>query len=246
MLRFPGRGILAFGAAVVAPPVVAAALTLFRDSLSAANAALVLVVVVVAVAALGNRLAGALAAVSAAAWFDLFLTAPYGRFTITASADVTTAVLLLVVALAVSQLAARARRLYLVTITDADQLAQIQRTAALVESGAQGRDVVNQVRTQLIDLLQLQGCRFEYGTLLGRPARLERDGSITQGRIRRNPNRDRFPDEEVELRASAGGRFHGRFMLQPTRGAVVPLQARLVAVTLADQAGAALDTAAPD
>jgi K+-sensing histidine kinase KdpD len=38
--------------------------------------ALVLVVAVVAVAAIGNRLAGALAAVSAAAWFDFFFTVP--------------------------------------------------------------------------------------------------------------------------------------------------------------------------
>ncbi|WP_238020116.1 DUF4118 domain-containing protein [Dactylosporangium sp. AC04546] len=246
MPRYPGRGMLALAAAVVAPLAVAAALIPFRDSLSAANAALVLVVVVVAVAAIGNRLAGALAALSAAAWFDLFLTEPYGRFTITTSADITTAALLLVVGLAVSQIAARARRLHLVTITDADHLAHIQRTAALVQSGAQSRAVVSEVRTQLVDLLHLQGCRFEYGTLLGHPARLERDGSITQGRVRRNLLRDELPDEEIELRASAGGRFYGRFMLQPTQGAVVPLQARLVAVTLADQTAAALDAARPD
>ncbi|WP_330186084.1 DUF4118 domain-containing protein [Dactylosporangium sp. AC04546] len=246
MPRYPGRGMLALAAAVVAPLAVAAALIPFRDSLSAANAALVLVVVVVAVAAIGNRLAGALAALSAAAWFDLFLTEPYGRFTITTSADITTAALLLVVGLAVSQIAARARRLHLVTITDADHLAHIQHTAALVQSGAQSRAVVSEVRTQLVDLLHLQGCRFEYGTLLGHPARLERDGSITQGRVRRNLLRDELPDEEIELRASAGGRFYGRFMLQPTHGAVVPLQARLVAVTLADQTAAALDAARPD
>ncbi|MFF5229526.1 DUF4118 domain-containing protein [Dactylosporangium sp. NPDC000521] len=246
MPKKPGRDLLALAAAVVAPLAIAVALTPFRGRLSAANAALVLVVVVVAVAANGNRLAGALAALSAAAWFDLFLTEPYGRFTIAASADIATAVLLLVVGLAVSQLAARARRLYLVTITDADHLAQIERTTALVQSGAESRVVVDQVRTQLVDLLHLQGCQFEYGKLLGRPARLERDGSITQGRARRHPNRDELPGEEVELRASAAGQFYGRFMLQPTPGAAVPLQARLVAVTLADQAGAALNAARSD
>ncbi|MFB7107775.1 hypothetical protein [Streptomyces sp. NPDC056190] len=40
----------------------------------------------------------------------------------------------------------------------------------------------------------------------------------------------------------AGGHFHGRFLLQPTPGHTPPLEARLVAVTLADQAGAALQT----
>jgi len=53
-----------------------------------------------------RRAAGAIAAVGAAAWFDFFFTVPYYRFTIRNSADVTTFVLLLVVGVAVSQLAA--------------------------------------------------------------------------------------------------------------------------------------------
>ena len=81
--------------------------------------ALLLVVVVVAVASIGNRVAGGIAAVWAAIWFDFFFTLPYERFTIRNSADITTAILLLVVGLAVSQLAARARRLKVIAITDA-------------------------------------------------------------------------------------------------------------------------------
>ncbi|MGO9191724.1 MAG: DUF4118 domain-containing protein [Streptosporangiaceae bacterium] len=48
-----------------------------------------------------------------------FFTLPYYRFTIRSPADVTTAVLLLVTGLAVSQLAARARRLKVIAVTDA-------------------------------------------------------------------------------------------------------------------------------
>ena len=62
-------------------------------------------------AAIGNRAAGALAALGAAAWFDFFFAVPYQRFTIRSSADVTTFILLLAVGVTVSQLAARARRL---------------------------------------------------------------------------------------------------------------------------------------
>ncbi|WP_433917016.1 hypothetical protein [Streptomyces sp. NBC_01744] len=55
-----------------------------------------------------------------------------------------------------------------------------------------------------------------------------------------------WPQGEIELRATGNGHYHGRFMLQPTAGTAAPsLQARLVAVTLADHAGAALDTAGP-
>ncbi|MEV8514633.1 DUF4118 domain-containing protein [Dactylosporangium sp. NPDC051484] len=240
-----GRDWIALAAALVVPPAVCAALTPLRTSVSDANLALVLVVVVVAVAAFGNRPAGALSAVSAAVWFDFFLVPPYATWSIASTGDLATMALLLAVGLAVSQLAARARRLRLVTITDAEQLDRIHRTAELVRSGRGGPDVANQVRAQLVDLLGLRACRFEYGRLLGHPARLERDGSIAAGGLRRYLAPEELPDEEIELRVAAGGRFYGRFMLRPTPGRPVPLRARLVAVTLADQAGAAFDAARP-
>ncbi|WP_369261125.1 DUF4118 domain-containing protein [Streptomyces sp. R35] len=68
----PVRDRLALAAALAGPIPVALALVPFRTDLSRTNAALILVVVVVAVAAIGSRAAGALAALSAAAWFDFF------------------------------------------------------------------------------------------------------------------------------------------------------------------------------
>lgn len=97
-------------AALVVPFLVAFVLVPFRTDLSAPNAALILAVAVVAVAAVGTRVAGAAAALSAAVWFDFFLTEPYQRFVIADRDDIETAVLLLVVGLIVSQLAVRARR----------------------------------------------------------------------------------------------------------------------------------------
>lgn len=76
-------------AALVVPLLVALALVPFRTDLSATNAALILVVTVVAVASLGTRVAGALASLSAAAWFDFFLTEPYQRFLIAGPGRVT-------------------------------------------------------------------------------------------------------------------------------------------------------------
>ncbi|MFJ9762091.1 hypothetical protein [Streptomyces sp. NPDC101149] len=105
--------------------------------------------------------------------------------------------------------------------------------------------MVDQVRGQLVELLGLRGCRFEHGTLLGRHPRLEQDGSVTVCRARLDLDKGGWPSEEIELRASAGGRYLGRFILQPQPGAVPSLQARPVAVSLADHVGAALDTAGP-
>jgi K+-sensing histidine kinase KdpD len=240
MARFLYSSRVAIAAALVAPLLVAVALLPLRASWSNTNVALVLVVATVAVAAIGNRVAGALAALSAAAWFDFFFTRPYERFAITRSADVTTAVLLFVVGLAVSQLAAHARRLRVIAITDTDYLARIHDAAELTRFATSPAVVVDHVRDQLTDLLELKGCRFEYGALLGHPPRLEPDGTVMMGHYRWDVERWGFPSGEIELRTFANGQFYGRFMLQPKPGSTPSLQARLVAVTLADQVGRAL------
>ncbi|MFE0380858.1 DUF4118 domain-containing protein [Streptomyces inhibens] len=242
---YPPRDRIALLAALASPFLVALALVPFRTDLSNTNAALVLVVVVVAVAAVGSWTAGALAALSAAAWFDFFLTRPYQRFTITDPADVETAMLLLIVGLAVSQLAARARRLKVITVTDAEYLSRVHDTAALAQVATSGAAVVDHVRHELVELLRLRGCRFEYGTLLGQPPRLEQDGGVSVGHRRWDLVRAGWPAGEIELRVSGAGRYYGRFLLDPLPGPVPSLPARLVAVTLAGQAGAALDTAGP-
>jgi len=54
-----------------------------------------------------------------------------------------------------------------------------------------------------------------------------------------------MPAEDVELRVFGNGEYYGRYMLTPKAGSAPPLQARLVAVTLADLAGRALGGAAP-
>jgi len=245
MTRYLTRDRAALAAAVIAPLAAAAILLPFRASWSNTNVALLMVVVVVAVAAIGNRVAGAIAAVGAAVWFDFFFTLPYERFTIRSSADITTFVLLLVVGAIVSQLAAYARRLKVVAITDAGYLAQIHETASLTQTAKIPGDVADRVREQLIAVLDLQQCRFEYGSLLGHPPRLEPDGTVLAGRGRWDVETAGWPAGEIELRVFAGGQYYGRFMLSPKPGSRPSLQARLVAVTLADQAGRALAAGTP-
>jgi hypothetical protein len=240
MAHYLTRDRIAILAALAAPLAAAAVLLPFRASWPNTNVALLLVVAVVAVAAIGNRAAGGLAAAWAAIWFDFFFTVPYYRFTIRSSADITTAVLLLLTGLAVSQLAARARQLKIIAITDTGYLAQIHETASLAQSARSPDAVVDHVREQLIGLLDLQGSRFEYGILLGHPPRLEPDGSVLAGHGRRDVEEKGLPAEEIELRTFGNGQYYGRFMLTAKPGARPSLQARLVAVTLANQAGRAL------
>ena len=148
--------------------------------------------------------------------------------------------LLLVVGVAVSQLAAYARRLKVVAITDAGYLAQIHQTAALTQTATSAEDVVDHVREQLTSVLDLQECRFEYGSLLGHPPGLKPDGSVLAGDYRWDVETAGLPGQEIELRVFGGGQYYGRFMMRPKPGSRPSLQARLVAVTLAEQAGRVL------
>src|SRR5262249_3345479 len=104
------RDRFAVAAGLVAPLALAAVLIPVRSSFANTAAALALILVVVAVAAAGNRLAGFVAAVSAAAWFDFFLTRPYEQFAINRAADIETTVLLLVIGAAVTEIAVWGRR----------------------------------------------------------------------------------------------------------------------------------------
>ncbi|MFH8591494.1 DUF4118 domain-containing protein [Streptomyces rimosus] len=244
MTRYLNRDHIALVTAVVGPLAVAAVLLLVRSRISNTDVALVLVVVVVGVAALGSRPAGLLAALSSAVWFDFFFTHPYQRLAITGSEDVRTAVLLVLVGTAVTEIAVRARRLKEATVEDARCLALVHDTAKLAQAAGSADQVVEHVRGQLVELLGLRGCRFEYGSLLGRPPRMEQDGTLVVAGEPWDVERRGLPDEEIELRAFGNGHYFGRFLLRPVPGVKPPLKVRLVAVTLADQTGAALDTSA--
>jgi hypothetical protein len=95
---------------------------------------------------------------------------------------------------------------------------------------------------QLTVLLGLEDCRFQAGVAgIGTPARLRRDGQVVSGGYVRDVERDGLPaGQEVELLAEAGGLLQGRFGLTAGHGSRPSLEQWLVAVALADQAGAAL------
>jgi K+-sensing histidine kinase KdpD len=160
MLRQLDRARVALIASPLAPLAIAAVLVPLRTQVSNTDVALILVVVIVAVSALGNRLAGVIAELSAAVWFDFFFTKPYETFSISKLADIRTAVLLLLVGLAVSQMAARARRLQVVAITDAHCLGQLHEAAVLAQRPGSASLMADHVAWQLVGLLRLRGCRL--------------------------------------------------------------------------------------
>ena len=237
------RDQIALIAGIVMPLCVAAVLVPFRSSFANTASALVLVAVIVAVAALGNRVSGFVATVSATVWFDYFLTRPYQKLAITHRPDIETAVSLFVVGLIVTELAARNRHHHETAIEEADFVGLIHNISELATSGAPSREVVERVRKELIALLHLQGCRYESGPAAQPMMQLEHDGRVFLGGRVWPVDRMGLPGPEIELPVQIQGRALGRFVLTPTPGYGVSYEQRVVAVAIADQVGRVLATA---
>jgi K+-sensing histidine kinase KdpD len=238
------RDRLAAAAGLLAPLALAAVLIPFRTHVPNTDAALVMLLVVVAVAAIGNRLAGYLAALSAAVWFDFFLTRPYERFTINRQIDIETTILLLVIGVAVTELAVWGRREHATASRRAGYLDGIGATVEAVASG-EGTALIDEVSGQLTRVLSLRSCRWQYGVAgLGQPARLKHNGQVVAGNRTWDVAAAGLPpDTETELLVEHGGLLQGRFLIRPVPGTRPTREQLMVAIALADQVGAALTPA---
>jgi hypothetical protein len=238
---------LALTAAVLAPVVAGALLSPVRELITNNNAALVLVLVVVAVAASGYRLAGLVAAVVSAASFDFFLTQPYLQFAIAERDDIEAAVLLALIGLAVTEIALWGRRQQARASTRAGYLQGVVAAARLAASGASSpSDVVELIGRQISDVLDLDDYRFDAGPSHPDRPRLETSGDITWRCRTVDVDREGLPTLDViELPVTSAGVDRGRYLLTSTSAMRRPdRERRQVAVTLAEQAAAALTGAA--
>ena len=129
-------------------------------------------------------------------------------------------VLLLIIGVAVTELAVWGRREHAAASRRAGYLDGISGTVAAVAAGEPSADLIGQVSGQLTRLLSLRSCRWQYGVAgIGHPARLMHDGRVRAG--------DRI------WAAESGGL---------PAGAETEL---LVAIALAEQVGAALGSGHP-
>ncbi len=231
--------------AVLAPAAVAAALLPARDHIGNVNVALVLVVVVVAIATWGRRLAAVAAAASAAVWFDFFHTRPYYSFTIIHRNDAITTALLLVVGVAVGELAVWSRKQQAAAAAGSEDIARIHAVADLLTEGRGLDQVVLAVGYELRHLLSLRTCQFDPDIPDHHPVRIDHDGEVVVDSVRWPVQDMGLPGKEVDLLVQWAGRTFGRYVLAPTPGQPISLERRLVAVALADQVAAALATGQP-
>lgn len=241
------RDRLAVAAGLAGPLVLTASLVPFRSGFANTDAALVLILVVVVVAAIGNRVAGYAAAGSAAACFDFFLTRPYQAFSISRATDIETTVLLLVIGVAVTEIAVWGWRQHAIASRRSGYLDGINDAARAVAAGESPSALTERVADTLVQLLSLKSCRFQYGVAgLGRPGRIQPDGVVlVGGRVWDTPGNGLPAQAGTELLVVSGDRLQGRFLMQPDPAARPSREQLLVAVGFANQVGAALAAGYP-
>jgi hypothetical protein len=121
-------------------------------------------------------------------------------------------------------------------------LAGVLGTAATVAAGRTSTgSLIDQVCGQIVEVLQIDGCRFDSADGAALPT-LSSDGTVVRDGRPINVERHGLPtDSEIGLVVQSGGVVYGRFLLTASTRVVRPSVEQLqVAVALANQVGAAL------
>lgn len=223
-------------AAALVPLLLCLLLSGVRDAIENTNAALLLVLVVVGVAAFGSRAAGLVAAVSSAACFDYFLTAPYDQFRIDDRSDIETAVLLLLIGAAVTELALWGRRQQARASEQRGYLDGILQSTDVLADAAPIATVIAHVEGQLVDLLDLDSATYLVRWTDDLPV-LHPDGTVRRRQRTLEVDRTGLPtDTEIVLPVRAGDTERGAFRLVAATHCARPTaQQRRVAALLVER-----------
>ena len=231
-------------AAAVAPLLACVVLAVFRDTITAATAVLVLVLLVVGAASTGVRLAGIVAAASGAVWFDYFLTKPYETLAINDRNDVEAAVLLVLIGLAVTEVALWGHRQQARANRRAGYLDGVLGTAEIVTLQQDSPDsLVRHVAEQIKQILDVGRCAFVAGPVHdARVPRLDHHGRVWRGDRQVDVDRDGLPtDDNIALPVARADVTLGHFLITAASDIARPtMEQRKVAVLLADQVGSVL------
>lgn len=224
---------------VLVPLVVCAVCYGIGPVVGPSEGALLLVLIVVAAAATGDRWTGLLACVAGAAAFDFFLTQPYLDFHIADRQDIELAVVLLLVGLAVSELAIWGARQRATASDREGYIDGVLAVADLNAAGATREATADAVAVQIRRVLGVEGVTFVPGAPEPESAVLDRDGLVAVGDVTLDARKDGLPIDRftaVPVVLADGSRAHFRITAAANLVKVRAEQLRVV-VLLAEQVG---------
>lgn len=234
---------LVLALAAVGPVVVVFVLIPLRETLSGASLAMVVALVVVAIAAMGRRTAAYLAGAVGALAFDFFLTQPFGSFEIYHDDNLVAAVCLLLLGVVVGEVARRSRLRAIDVLRRDEDFGRVYYAADLAARDEPMAVLVDTVGRELTDLLGLEAWLWDEAPEAGEEVpEITRDGRLTVGLLEW-PSATAGLPRGARLLVIHDGTPVGAFVLEPTTGRPITRRELLVAVSLADQVGAAFDDA---
>jgi hypothetical protein len=228
----------------VVPLLLAVAWIPIRTRLPNTDLALLLVGSIGAVGVLRHRAGVIAAALSGAVWFVFFDTVPYESWAVSRNPDVETTVILAVVSLIGGEIVLSAGRYRRASEEDEEHLLNVREAAELVASGEELVHVIEATAVRLQRLLGLSQSVFEAEA--GDPPRWQvcRNGSLQAPPLAPGATAG-APPALAELPVVVQGEQLGCFVLGFGSLGPPPSDRLLVAVTLADQLGAAFLAQAP-
>jgi hypothetical protein len=234
---FVGLAVGVFGSILLS-----VALLPLRDHIANDVMALALVVPVLLAAVLGGRWPGAASALVAALCFDFFFTIPYQSLRIAGNDDISTFVVLLIVALIAAEVGIRARRGGRAARESRSDLDRLVRVIDIAAHQGDIEDVVSSARAELIGLFGLVDCVFESGPAHPEMPRLGIHGTIEGTPLVAAHTDFLLPPGGVEIEVIGRGIDFGRLVMFAGEPVRASLQKRAVAVAIADQLGITLAT----
>jgi hypothetical protein len=238
-----GQVVIAWLSATVLPIGVAAAFIPLRAHVAATDVALLLTVVILVAAIQGGHVLGAVAAFLAALSFDLFFTRPYYSLRIDRAEEIETAVLMLIVGVAIGEIVTRSKRDRFAAHVSRSNLERVSRITELAAGGEPPGRLIRVARRELLDLLDLNDCEFERPPFFDALPRLSHSGLTIPPMLGADAKTATDRSTRIELPIWAEGLEIGRFVLvlaDDSTGLEFDPAARTSALALADQLGIAL------
>ncbi|HQF93846.1 MAG TPA: DUF4118 domain-containing protein [Microthrixaceae bacterium] len=212
-----------------------------RATIGSTNVALFLAVVVVAAGVLGRRAGGWITALGAALSFNFFHTRPVHTLRIASGRDVITVVLLAALGGLAGELAHRRQTAVRNAEGGRESTRVLHLNAEECRTATSANAAVLSSTAAITQLLGAESVAFEHGAAGGPGSRrIEHNGTLTGVPLRATPSGYDLGEIPVTIDVTARDRILGRFLVVPTDGHPVSLDARLGAIVVADQLSLAL------
>jgi K+-sensing histidine kinase KdpD len=226
------RTAVAVAAATALPIAFGAALIPLRGHISQ-SISLLMVLPVLVVALLAGRRLGTLAALAAAAAYDVFHTQPYYRPTIDDPDDIVETVVLLVIGITIGYLAESAQRAVVAARVRREELTAVTNFLQHIGTAIPGDELAEHASTSIVSLLDAHECvwRSDYrGT--ASPV-LQPDGSLQSALPGDRGEGGGMLPLTIEIPVGHPPTEYGRFVVRTNRRANVSLEERRAAATIA-------------